>query len=221
MDQRLEQIADAAASLFLRQGYSRTQMSHIARAAGVSVGALYLDFTGKRAILNFVLKRAIDPEVSQRELPRPITDDLFPGLEGEIEAAFRRSAEDFGRHLTDGADYSFEDMLSDAFDMLARYAVGCLFIEKNQFDFPGLTELYREHRTRFFQTVTGYLRRFVEEGTVRPLDSVDLTASLIIELLTCWAMDARYTAFEPLNLSLEQAKALCLDNLLSAYGRKD
>lgn len=35
---RINEIHEAAAKLFLQQGYSRTQISHIAKAIGVSAG---------------------------------------------------------------------------------------------------------------------------------------------------------------------------------------
>lgn len=50
MNDRIKSITDAAACLFLQQGYSKTQISHIAKAVGVSVGTIYLDFTGKRKL---------------------------------------------------------------------------------------------------------------------------------------------------------------------------
>ena len=62
MNERIKAIADAAAKLFLQQGYSKTQISHIAKAVGVSVGTIYLDFVGKKEILHFVLKCTIDPD---------------------------------------------------------------------------------------------------------------------------------------------------------------
>ena len=48
MSDRIKSITDAATYLFLQQGYSKTQISHIAKAVGVSVGTIYLDFAGKR-----------------------------------------------------------------------------------------------------------------------------------------------------------------------------
>ena len=43
MNDRIKSITDAAACLFLQQGYSKTQISHIAKAVGVSVGTIYLE----------------------------------------------------------------------------------------------------------------------------------------------------------------------------------
>ena len=84
MNQRIQEIAEAATVLFLQQGYAKTQISHIAKAVGVSVGTIYLDFTGKKEIMHFILKRTIEPDFNDREFDRPITDHLFAGLEEQI-----------------------------------------------------------------------------------------------------------------------------------------
>lgn len=220
MTQRMKQIAAAAARLFLCQGYAGTQISHIAKAVGVSVGTIYLDFTGKKEILHFILKCTIDPSFGDRSLERPLTDDLFAGLEEEIIALFDALGRDFASHLEgDAADYDFESLLSDSFDLLSRYAVGCLFIEKNHFEFPRLARHYMAYRRQFLDTMMDYLRIFIARGTVRPLEHLELTATLMVETLSWWAMDLRYTTFEPRDISPELAKQVCLDNLLAAYRR--
>lgn len=220
MRDRVQAIAEAAARLFIRQGYSRTQISHIAKAVGVSVGTIYLDFAGKKEILHYILQCTLEPSFAGRELERPITDAPFSGMEQAIAAAFEQSARDFSAHLADqAAAYSFEALLSDAFDLLSRYAVGCLFIEKNQVDFPVLAAHYRAYRTKFLETMGQYLRMFIENGTVRPVENPELTTALIVELLSWWAMDVRYAAYETRELAPELAKRVCLDNLLTAYRR--
>lgn len=218
MNDRIKSIADAATYLFLQQGYSKTQISHIAKAVGVSVGTIYLDFTGKKEIMHFVLKCTIDPEFINRDFERPITDDLFVGLENDIVAVFEKTGNDFAKHLVnDAADYDLETLVSDAFELLAKYAVGCLFIEKNQFDFKFLAEHYRIYRKKFFETMTQYLNTFVKSGKVRPLEQLELSTTLIIEILSWWAMDIRYTSFETQDIPPELAKKVCIDNIISAY----
>lgn len=216
MTARIEAIADAAALLFLQQGYAKTQIGHIAKAVGVSVGTIYLDFTGKKEIMHFILKCTIDPEFGEREFERPIKDDLFVGLENEIVSLLETRGIEFAKHLETG-DYSFEALLSDAFDLMAQYAVGCLFIEKNYFDFKFLGEHYRAYRKQFFNSMCQYMSVFIEKGEVRPLEQLELTTTLIIETLSWWAMDMRYTSFETAHIPLETAKKVCLDNLVSAY----
>lgn len=129
MNQRIKDIADAAARLFLQQGYARTQISHIAKAAG------------------------------------------------------------------------------------------CLFIEKNQFDFQVLARPYIAYRKQFPDTMMRYISAFIEQGTVRPLEHLELSTTLIIEILSWWAMDIRYTSFETKNLSMDLAKQVCMDNIVAAYKR--
>lgn len=220
MNQRIKDIADAATRLFLQQGYTKTQISHIAKAVGVSVGTIYLDFTGKKEIMHFILKCTVDPSFMDREFERPITDDLFVGLERQIIALFEQSGQDFAAHLQGDMDgYDFEALISDAFDLLARYAVGCLFIEKNQFDFKNLAQPYIAYRKQFLDTMMGYIRVFIQQGTVRPLEHLELSTTLIIEILSWWAMDMRYTSFETKSISADLAKQICMDNIVSAYKR--
>lgn len=218
LNTRIKAITEVATYLFLRQGYARTQISHIAKAIGVSVGTIYHDFTGKKEIMHFVLKCTIDPEFFNQEFERPITDDLFAGVEDEIVSLLENTIKDFEKHLeNDGDGYSLEALISDAFDLLARYAVGCLFIEKNQFEFKFLADHYKTHRKKFLDTMSKYLTIFINNGTVRPMEHLELSTTLIVEILTWWAMDRQYTSFETSDMPLELAKKICLDNIISAY----
>lgn len=222
MNTRIKSIADAATTLFLQQGYSKTQISHIAKAVGVSVGTIYLDFAGKREIMHFVLKCTIDPNFINRDFERPITDNLFDGLEDEIIAVFEKKGKDYAKHLVnDASEYSLENLVSDAFDLLAQYAVGCLFIEKNQVDFKYLAKHYIQYRKGFLETTTKYLHHFIANGTVRPLEHIELSTTLIVEILSWWAMDIRYTSFETQNIPLSLAKKICIDNIVTAYQNKN
>lgn len=217
-NQRIKEINDAATLLFLQQGYSKTKIEHIAKAVGVSVGTIYHDFTGKKEIMHFVLKSTINPAFMDREFERPIKDTLFDGLDHEIAAAFEKSADDFSKHLENQADgYSFEALISDTFDLLSSYAVGCLFIEKNYFDFEKLAGHYRQYRKRFFAAMKQYMEIFIEKGMVRPLKHVELSTNLIIEILTWWAMDMRYISFDAKSVTQELAKEVCMDNIITAY----
>ena len=218
LNRRIQDIADAATRLFLQQGYAKTQISHIAKAVGVSVGTIYLDFAGKKEIMHFILKCIVDPEFSARTLERPVTDDLFVGLEDEIVNLFEREGNEFAAHLQDGMrDYTFEMLIGDAFDLLARYGAGCLFIEKNQFDFKNLAQHYMTYRKHFLDTMMRYIGAFIEQGTVRPLEHLELSTMLMIEILSWWAMDVRYTAFETKEIPMDLAKQICMDNLVAAY----
>lgn len=217
-NERIKAIYNAAVKLFLQQGYSKTQISHIAKEVGVSVGTIYHDFIGKKEIMHFILKCAIDPCFIEKDFDRPITDKLFIGLSDEINNEFIRAAEMFAKHIKNvGIDYTFENFISDAYDFLERYSVGCLFIEKNKMDCPGLAEHYLLYRKKFISAMTEYVAGFMKKGMIRQLKHPELTTILIIETLSWWTMDMRYTSFQTLDIPLELAKEVCLDNIISAY----
>lgn len=218
MTQRIQAIVEAATSLFLKQGYSKTQISHIAKAVGVSVGTIYHDFVGKKEIMHYILKCTIQPEFADKMIETPISDENFEGLEEDIVRIFEESAEEFQKPLKDNLrGYTFESLISDVFDLLSQYAAGCLFIEKNQYDFPLLANHYKAYRKRFLSAMTEYLKAFAKNGTIRKMDDMGLTTMLIVEILSWWAMDVHYTSFETSDISSEAAKKVCMDNIISAY----
>lgn len=99
----------------------------------------------------------------------------------------------------------------------AAWAVSSL---KKPLVFPALTAYCRHYRENFFSMMTEYLRRLQECGQLRALEDPELTAVLILEQLSWWAMDVRWTAFGARDIPPERAKAVCLDNhLLAAYAR--
>lgn len=217
-NERIKAIYDAAVKLFLQQGYSKTQISHIAKAVGVSVGTIYHDFIGKQEIMNFILKCTIEPSFLEKDFERPITDKLFIGLNDEINNEFITAAEKFSYNIKNAGDgYTFENFIADAYDLLERYAIGCLFIEKNKMDCPELAEHYLLYRKKFISTMTEYVTKFMQKGIIRQLKHPELTTILIIETLSWWTMDMRYTSFETLDIPAQLAKDVCLDNIISAY----
>ncbi len=216
MNARLKTIYESASTLFIRQGYSRTQISHIAQAVGVSVGTIYHDFSGKKEIMQFVLKCTIDPDFMEKSLKRPITGEAFTNLEREIEETFTKVLRDFSEQ-TSRTETSFAAFISDAFDLVARYAAGLLFIEKNQYEFVKLAGYYRDFRNRFFETMTFYFNQYIERGAIRKPRFPQYAVAHIIETITWWGMDVRYCTFNQLDISREQAREVILDNLVPAY----
>lgn len=217
MNSRLYDIYKSASKLFIKQGYSKTQISHIAKSVGVSVGTIYNDFTGKKEIMQFIMKCTITPDFIDNELERPIKDDIFQNLNYEIETAFENVLIDFSKNLHFMSKYTFEGFISDSFDLVSKYAVACLFIEKNQYEFKKLAEYYKSFRVRFFNIMIKYIEYFIEIQVIREPRYINYTVFHIIETLTWWGMDVYYNAFETLDISLEQSKEVVLDNLVPAY----
>ncbi|NIJ41182.1 AcrR family transcriptional regulator [Parvibaculum indicum] len=72
-EKRLEQIAEGAVDCFTELGFRRAQMADIAKAAGVSVGTLYLYVTGKEALLHLAILRACERPLEGLALPLKAT----------------------------------------------------------------------------------------------------------------------------------------------------
>lgn len=56
---RSERVLDAAESLILAHGFDSVTVAEIAQAGGIAKGAVYLEFSGKREILDALLRRAM------------------------------------------------------------------------------------------------------------------------------------------------------------------
>jgi AcrR family transcriptional regulator len=218
MEHRMQLIFDAASQLFINKGYARTQMKDIAKEIGLSTGMLYVYFTGKRDILSFLLKGTIDPSFITQDFELPIRSELFASLDHEIMEAFDQNAKAFSAHLDDRTDYPLENMLNDAFDVISKYGIGCLLIEKNPDDLGKLTAYYKEYRQMFYNHVLSYITQYMQNGTFRQVEFPQYVTRLIIETLSWWGMHIKNDAFETQrNVTVETAKSICLDNLLHAY----
>lgn len=60
---RPDEVLDAALDIFIAKGFAAARVEDIARAAGLSKGAVYLYFPSKVAILEALVRRAIVPLV--------------------------------------------------------------------------------------------------------------------------------------------------------------
>ena len=57
-DNRFARLVDSATSVFIKQGYKRTQMGDVAEALGVAKGTLYLYVESKEALFDLVVRCA-------------------------------------------------------------------------------------------------------------------------------------------------------------------
>lgn len=218
MENRMNLIFDAASQLFINKGYARTQMKDIAKEIGLSTGMLYVYFTGKRELLSFLLKGTIEPAFVTQEFELPIHSQLFDSLDNEIMEAFEQNTQAFSAHLEDITNYPLEQMLSDAFDVISKYGIGCLLIEKNPDDLGKLTGYYKVYRQKFYNQVLSYITKYMQNGTFRQVELPQYVTRLIIETLSWWGMHITNDAFETQkNISVATAKSICMDNLLHAY----
>ncbi|WP_131831303.1 TetR/AcrR family transcriptional regulator [Frankia sp. CcI49] len=94
-----DQLLDAAERLFGQRGYRETNLKQVTDTCGLSVGALYLHFDSKEALLRAVIDRRSVVIMAQVrsfiEADGPAIDRLLDLVMAEIE--FFRAHRDFGR----------------------------------------------------------------------------------------------------------------------------
>jgi AcrR family transcriptional regulator len=92
-DIRQAAILEAARDLFSRQGFHKTTMPEIAKAAGASVGLIYYHFDNKADILVAIVKEFHDSGLMALKGPQDSTD---PGK--RLDAAIRDLFMEFDRY---------------------------------------------------------------------------------------------------------------------------
>lgn len=89
-----EALLDAAERVFLRQGVSRTSLSDIAQAAGVTRGAVYWHFKDKAALFNAMMDRVALPFNTKLEQLIQAPGDPLPAWCAHLQQVLRQIVED-------------------------------------------------------------------------------------------------------------------------------
>jgi AcrR family transcriptional regulator len=74
------QIQEAAARLFLTQGYAATSMDSVAAEAQVSKATLYAHFKSKRTLFESIIQERFRAEMEENLQPAQLGDDPLEGL---------------------------------------------------------------------------------------------------------------------------------------------
>lgn len=130
-----ERILEAALELFKRKGYAATSTAEIARAAGLSAGALFWHFEGKEALFAASSQREIE---SLRQIMAGFAADPNEPFEAEL----CRLTLNFLRHL-----YDHSDGLAFLIGESVRFPEhGELFLKEFLLPFRELFQAYLERR---------------------------------------------------------------------------
>ncbi len=166
---RRGELLDAAFDVFAREGYHALSMRDLARALGLTTGALYHWFDGKPAILTGLLERQVTLQVERAlaAVGRVSADARVDALAGHIAAEaddLRRTlvvALDYHRAHPDGANAlvaalrAYEDALVDALGLSrerARFVLSALLGELLQRTLDPTRALTRETLLRLLTT---------------------------------------------------------------------
>lgn len=146
-DARPDEILDAALALFIQKGFAQTRVDEIARAAGLSKGAVYLYFPSKEALLEGLVERAVLPVAS--------------------DAAAQLAARDEHPRVTLARVMK---AVARALEQDKTLAVPLLVIREAA-ALPRIAEIYRDHiLLRLIPALTALIADGVKRGILRPTE---------------------------------------------------
>ena len=146
-----ERILEAALNLFARDGYAGVSMADIAGELGITKGALYRHYAGKRDIFESILRRMEERDAENAEnngVPaEPIEKDAPSYRDAEIESILAYSEEMFRYWTQDPFASAFRRMLT-----LEQYRDGEMARLYSQYITGGplkyMADLFREMTAR-------------------------------------------------------------------------
>ncbi|MFW6366536.1 MAG: helix-turn-helix domain-containing protein [Spirochaetota bacterium] len=211
---RLNGIIDAAFRVFHLRGYKLAQMNDVARELSVSVGSLYGMVKGKKALFDLCLMESFVDNYPDTSLPLPVEEIDHGRLLDEI----------IGPKVTgivDGlAEYCetmppLEELVGVLFDSVDSRWRG-IRLENCAVEWPILDDFYYTFRKRTYDIVTDYMEKAVTAGLVRPLRNIPMSARLLIENISYYAMHRRYDLFLH-DMDISEARELTIDAMVHAF----
>lgn len=216
---RLDDIADAATSVFIRHGYGPARVADIAREAGVGPGTVYLYAEGKDALLDLAVRRAFeDPTLLNPPLPHragsraDTADHVWRCLQNAAHFPMLWLAAESPPPADPRAEV--HGIIAELYVWLSRYARGIQLVDRCASDWPELERLF--HR-RFWRggvrRVADYLERRSREGVLVLRCDPHAAAHLAVEALS-WMAVRRHWSPDPPPFS-ETAAAAAATELLT------
>jgi AcrR family transcriptional regulator len=224
---RLEDVVRAAATVFARRGFRRTQMADVAREMGVSPGNLYNYVDSKDALFYLVLRRMLGERAVDQPVELPVTGASVPvtaeWMAGRLDfvSDFPELERAFARGRVSDQEAEVNAVVGELYDVLARMRLGVDMIERSVDDLPELAEVFGGVRRELFARYERYLNQRAKAGALRATEP-EAFAHLIVELCS-WAARRRPNDPHAAAISDSAARqAVCrfvVDALVPADGR--
>lgn len=215
---KLLKIYSEAGRLFNQKGYANTKMAEIANASGIAVGTMYSAFTGKDAVLSFVIYATLDKNFLSSEITFPIKPIESPKL---ISLLTKVIDNVFGSvlNITDSKGTICKDfmkLMEELFDLFADYLLVFDNIEKNEGILEELSEIYWPQKMAYFEKLGAHLRLYMENGQLRKLTHIPSHVLFLTNTLTWWALNSNLSIpNEP--IPRETAKEICMGIIKRSY----
>lgn len=215
---KLQKIYSEAGRLFNKNGYANTKMAEIAKASGIAVGTMYSAFTGKDAVLSFVIYATLDKNYLSRDISFPIKPIESPKLIALLTKVIDNA---FGSvlNITDHKGNICKDfmkLMDELFDLFADYLLAFDNIERNAGILEELSEIYWPQKLAYFKKFGNYLKLYMENGQIRELTHISSHVLFLTDTLTWWALNSNLSIpNEPIPKDI--AKEICMGIVKRAY----
>jgi AcrR family transcriptional regulator len=191
---RFHDLVEAATSVFLEQGYRRTQMADVAARMGVAKGTVYLYVESKEALFDAVVRHADREEriALPDELPIPTPP---PGA--TLEEVRKRVAETGLPVLSDAlarrrvidVRAELESIVRELYELLVRHRVGIKLLDRCAHDHPELAAVwYGTGREGVQDLLRRYLEDRIRRRRLAPVEDPAVTARIVLETAVFWAV---------------------------------
>ena len=218
---RLADLAEAATGVFIARGFRRTQMSDVAEALGVAKGTVYLYVESKEALLDLALSwatGALDGDEPPLPIPAPKPGAMLrtvrEGVEREARVPALTAA--LARKRPANVRAELEEILRELYDLLERHRVAIKLIDRCAADYPELARVwYRAGRQGQMAVFRTYLESPGRRRALRPTADVDVTARLLIETVTFWAIHRHWDP-APQRITDDEARETVIAFLVAA-----
>ena len=215
---RLRKIYQEAGRLFNNKGYANTKMAEIAKASGIAVGTMYSSFTGKDAVLSFVIYATLDKDYLSSDITLPIKPIEASRLIELLKKVLDHASTSV-LNVTDESGNirkSFPELMDGLFDLFADYLLAFDNIETNAGVLEELNEIYWPQKMAYFGELGDYLRLYMKAGQIRELTHLQSHVLFLTNTLTWWALNANLS-FPEEPVPREVAKEFCLGMIRRAY----
>lgn len=194
-DHRFHDLVEAATSVFIAQGYRRTQMGDVARAVGLAKGTLYLYVESKEALFDAVLRHADAnesaalPENLPIPTPPPAATLAYFRKRLAEESALPALAAALGRRRVVDAAGELDDVIRELYRTLHRNRTAITLVDRCARDHPELAEIwFARGRGGAVDGLTQLIRDRIRRGHYRALVAPAVAARFVLETVTFWAV---------------------------------
>ena len=194
-EDRLEQLVEAAARVFIDQGYARTQMADVADALGVAKGTLYLYVESKDALFDLTARYVDAPQPFET---RPALPVPTPKRGATVKYVRERLAHNqapatlvkgLARKRVTDVRTELEAIARELYEIVARNRRGIKLLDRSARDHPELASLWFEGaRSGLIELLTRYLEDRTRRKLLRPFPDPAVVARLLIETIVFWAV---------------------------------